>query len=148
MGRYYRIGPTHFMQKPLDGVGSAMTGGRWNSKGTAMSYCSESRALCCLEILVHVTPNTFPKSLSLAIVDIPDELIKEVDAKSLKSLDSRAYGDNWVKKGSSLGLLVPCAVIPEEMNLLINPKHKDAKYIKVEIVPFSFDKRIVRLVTK
>lgn len=148
MGRYYRLGPTQFMKNPLDGVGSALAGGRWNSKGTAISYCCDSRALCCLEVLVHVTPNTLPRALSLAIVDIPDELIKEVDDKRLKSLGSRAYGDNWVKKASSLGLLVPCAVIPEEMNLLINPNHKDAKYIKLETVPFSFDKRIVRLVTK
>ena len=37
----------------LSGLGAEKSGGRWNSKGVAMVYSSESRALCTTEIAVH-----------------------------------------------------------------------------------------------
>src|SRR5713101_8129256 len=38
----------------LSGKGAEKTGGRWNRKGTAMVYASASRALACLETIVHL----------------------------------------------------------------------------------------------
>ena len=36
------------------GAGAKKTGGRWNRKGIALIYTAESRALACLETLVHL----------------------------------------------------------------------------------------------
>ena len=38
----------------MDGIGAKMTGGRWNRKGTALVYSSSTRALACLETIVHL----------------------------------------------------------------------------------------------
>ena len=37
----------------FSGRGAELFGGRWNAKGTAMVYASESIALAALETLVH-----------------------------------------------------------------------------------------------
>ena len=37
----------------LSGAGARATGGRWNARGTPLVYASTSRALACLETVVH-----------------------------------------------------------------------------------------------
>jgi RES domain-containing protein len=37
----------------LSGAGAKQTGGRWNERGLPLLYASESRALACLETVVH-----------------------------------------------------------------------------------------------
>jgi len=39
----------------LSGKGAEQTGGRWNRKGTPLIYTSVSRALACLETVVHLS---------------------------------------------------------------------------------------------
>ena len=52
-------------------------------------------------------------------------------------------GDNWVNANASVILAVPSIVIPNEMNYLINPLHKD--FVKLKIgkpTDFAFDQRL------
>lgn len=147
MARYYRLGQARYMDNPLDGVGASKAGGRWNSKSVKMVYNSDSRALACLEVLVHVMQDTVPEYV-LAVVDIPDKLIMESTFVAGGSESERAHGDKWVAAANSVGLLVPSAVIPKEMNLLINPEHPDFKNIRVTIEPFSFEKRLLRRISE
>lgn len=44
---------------------------------------------------------------------------------------ARAIGDEWATGGSSALLAVPSAVIPEELNYLLNPAHPDVARIVV-----------------
>jgi RES domain-containing protein len=121
----------------LTGTGAKIVGGRWNSKGTAVIYCSESRALALLENLVR-TPITLLKSdLMIVTISIPDS-IKSISADKTNihnnypaSSETKREGDLWVKSDKSLLFKVPSAVIPHEFNFLINPLHKDISKIKI-----------------
>ena len=60
----------------LTGTGAKITGGRWNSTGTRIVYCSSSIALATLEILIAVRTASLPFDLFLIRVDIPDAVWK------------------------------------------------------------------------
>jgi RES domain-containing protein len=136
------------------GDGARLGGGRWNHTGTPVVYVSESLSLAALELYVHFTRKDIKlsKSLYAIPVDIPDSLkIAEVSIKDLHqdwrvsppSDSTKGIGTDWSQKGTSAVLRVPSAVIPEEYNLVLNPKHADFKKIKIgKPQPFTLDKRV------
>ncbi len=56
----------------LSGTGAKTIGGRFNSKGVAMVYCSDSIALAVLKTLVHLRPAGLPLSRYLVHIEVPD----------------------------------------------------------------------------
>jgi RES domain-containing protein len=147
----WRITRSVHSANPLSGQGSARAGNRWNSPGVRMGYTSASRALAVLEMLVHVTRDTVPPDIVLIPIEVPDGLIAELKPipKDWNSLpygaNARAAGDRWVQALSSVGLLVPSAVLTREHNLLINPLHPDFTRVKVHPVERDFlDRRLFR----
>jgi len=116
-----------------------MYGGRWNSRGTAVAYASESRSLTTLEMLVHVSRSTAPNTHVAIEVVFPEDILLELDASSLPADWRRypalaslaAFGDRWVREGDSAILAVPSAVEPSGKNYLVNPDHPDAARIAV-----------------
>ena len=53
------------------------------------------------------------------------------------------FGDDWVAAGRSPMLAVPSAVVPGELNYLINPAHPEfAGMVKSVPEPFTFDYRL------
>ena len=136
----------------LSGKGAELAGARWNSKGTAMLYTSQSRALCLVEIAVHVPVGNIPTDYFLIEIEIPDEL--EIEVVSEKALHAdwnslphsqftQNIGDKFIFQNKLLILMVPSAVVQGDWNYLINPRHKD--FNKIRIVnksPFSFDERL------
>ena len=133
----------------LDGEGARLAGGRWNAPGTPMVYTAAHLSLAALELLVHVNPDRLPDDLVAYGIEIPDRLPrKEVEAGELPSgWDRRAevpalrrMGEAWTREQASAVLSVPSAVIPEEQNHLINPRHADAAAAHVaRWRPFAFD---------
>ncbi len=139
---------------PLAGEGARRRGGRWNSPGFALVYASERLSLAVLETLVHVEPNSMPPDLLSYEIDIPkkvrigtvsrDELPRDWEDHPGHPA-SRALGDSWIDSNASAALLVPSAIIPGEMNLLLNPHHTDSRFVKVvRALPFRFDLRLIR----
>jgi RES domain-containing protein len=139
----------------LSGIGARLYGGRWNHKGVAVVYASESRALAALEYLVHVPMSTIPRDLEMMELVIPEQIIPEnMDTADLP-LKWREYpppqrlatlGSNWVHSNRSLLLRVPSAVVENEFNVLINPEHEDLKRIRtIGPVQFEFDGRLLKL---
>ncbi|HPT13639.1 MAG TPA: RES family NAD+ phosphorylase [Bacteroidales bacterium] len=136
----------------LSGRGAELTGGRWNSKGTAMVFTSESRALCAVEIAVHIPLGILPLDYLLITIEIPDRIrYDEVSPEDLpdgwNSMPygtlTRKTGDNFVKEMKSAVMKVPSAVIPGEFNFLVNPKHPDSSLITIRSTqPFKFDSRL------
>jgi RES domain-containing protein len=114
-----------------------------------MGYASTSRSLAMLEMLVHVTRENVPLDAVLVPIDVPDELVAELPDLPRGwndfpySDESRRVGDRWVKRSSSLAMLVPSAVLPAERNVLINPAHGHFNRIRVgEPEPDAFDRRL------
>ena len=60
----YRITKSPY-RKDLSGMGAKLYGGRWNSKGIPLIYCSESRALAYAEVAIHL-----PLHLDISIVAV------------------------------------------------------------------------------
>ena len=136
----------------LSGKGAEKSGGRWNSKGTALVYTSASRALCTAEIAVHTPLGNLPTDFKIITIEIPeDNLVKELQVDELpsdwKSIphahSTQVIGDKFVSEGNFAVLKVPSVVVQDEYNYLVNPAHTDAREIKIIAVePFNFDERL------
>ncbi len=138
----------------LSGKGAAISGARWNSKGTEMIYCAQNRALAMAEVLVHITLATLPSDFVMLTISIPDEvLIAVLNPKKLNTdwnvfpatFETPLLGDDFIKKNEACVLKVPSAVVKGDFNYLINPSHPD--FSKIEIIEqtnFPFDKRIFK----
>jgi RES domain-containing protein len=138
----------------LSGRGAELNGGRWNGKGTAMVYTSASRALCLVEIMVHVPAGIIPKDYYLVSISIPDNThIIAIDPKDLPDnwsknpvpASTQKMGNAFIARQEALVLKVPSAIVKDEWNYLINPSHKDFKKVKITSIElFSFDTRLFK----
>lgn len=138
----------------LDGEGARLNGGRWNSEGVSVVYASATLALAALEYLVHLDAEDAPADLLAMQIRVADELPTErVESTALQPgwnavldpADCVHAGDEWANSGSTLLLRVPSAIVPEEENVLLNPRHPEAS--SVEIVrtrAFAFDPRLLQ----
>jgi RES domain-containing protein len=124
----------------LTGKGAEITGGRWNRRGTPMLYASVSRALACLETVVHLGGGSLPLNRYLVeivvsadawesrvIFDREKRVGWDAEPAGMISLD---WGTGWAGGASSLLAEVPSAVVPEESNVLINPRHPGAASLR------------------
>jgi len=146
----YRLSKSKYSHD-LSGKGAERSGGRWNSKGAAMVYTSESRALCTTEIAVHTPLGNIPADYQIISIEIPDELIGVVEPDNLPlswnsiphSRVTQDIGDTFISDNVHLVLKVPSAVVKGDHNYLINPNHKDVNKVKIlEVEGFNFDKRL------
>ena len=151
--RVYRIAKTQYI-RDLSGIGARMYGGRWNKKGVGILYAFENRALATVEYLVHVPLSLVPGDLSMATIQIPDDIsFKEISISDLPT-NWRNYpappalaelGVQWVLANEHLLLRVPSAVVSGEFNILINLLHPDIKHVVLSHVEtYRFDDRLLR----
>ena len=125
---------------------------RWNSKGSFVIYTSVSRALACLENVVHRSGEGLNKLFKIMKIEIPDSLeIEKVDSSTLlkdwQSFMNFPYtqeiGDVWINRKSSVVLEVPSVIIPGEFNFIINQNHPDfSKVTLLSTEEFIFDPRL------
>ena len=124
----------------LTGAGAKATGGRWNEPGVGLVYASETRALACLETVVHLKAGSLPLNRYLVEIAIPDEVWTSAEIRDAADLPvgweaepagraSIQFGSEWVRTLRSALLVVPSAIVPEETNVLINPAHADSRRI-------------------
>lgn len=149
----YRLAKTQYA-KDLSGKGAELVGGRWNSKGHAMVYTCESRALCTAEIAVHTPLGIIPNDFSLITIHVPGGLpLEEVKIADLPESwrifpygsYTQALGDVFIKNKKSLLLRVPSAVVQGDFNILINPDHKEFGKVRIEKTEsFLFDERLFK----
>lgn len=135
----------------ISGKGAQLYGGRWNSKGNAVLYCSFAISLSLLELLIHKASYDEIKTNFLLSIKVPDTGVKTLSGKRLKKnwqsdIDyCRFIGDSWLGSGESLLLKLPSAIIPEEYNVLVNPAHPDFKSVSVvSAYLFEFDARLFK----
>lgn len=137
----------------LSGRGAALSGNRWNSKGTEIIYCAESRALAVAEIVVHLSLATMPKDFVMLEINIPSTVLTTTLRKTKLSvgwdsfphtLHTQLVGDEFVRAGKYGVIKVPSAVVQGDFNYLINPSHPD--FSKIRIITqsdFPLDQRLL-----
>jgi len=123
----------------LSGRGALIQGGRWNEKGTPAVYTSASIALACLETLVHLAASSLPLNRYLVRIDVDDAVwaARRTLGEPPVGWDAMPYGrvsveagQKWLTDAASALLAVPSVVVPEEFNVLINPRHADAAKLR------------------
>jgi RES domain-containing protein len=141
-----------YQSDDLTGKGAELNGGRWNPKGVPVVYASGSQALACLEALVHINV-PLPLNRYLVRIDVPSEAWSErtvfdpntgidwdAEPAGQVSID---WGAAWLSGGKSLLAAVPSIVVPDEANVLINPKHPDLLRVKAtKVRKWLFDPRL------
>ena len=151
--RFWRICRERYAAEAAPGEGARLFGGRWSNRGVRVVYASPSLALAAMETFVNLEPNLQPDDLVSIEGEIPDELqVARLDVQVLpphwhetRDESLRRFGDEWVRMGQTVGLLVPSAAILGERNLLLNPAHKEFSQIRFgESRRFRFDARMFR----
>ena len=129
----------------LAGKGAEQSGGRWNERGVPLVYASETRALACLETIVHLNAGGLPFNRYLVTIEIPDDVWSGARRQTAASVAvgweaepagqiSIGFGTAWVRAGTSAVLIVPSVIAPEESNILVNPLHADSRRIAAKKV--------------
>jgi RES domain-containing protein len=126
------------------GAGARATGGRWNRPGTALLYAATSRALACLETVVHLSDAGLPLNRYLVEIEVPaaEWAVRDTfDRASFVGWDAQPagrvsldWGTGWAAGGGALLAEVPSAIVPEESNVLVNPAHPGMAAIQVRKV--------------
>jgi RES domain-containing protein len=143
--------------REIDGEGSRIYGGRWNSPGIPVVYTATHVSLALLEQLVHVEPEDLPDAVRAFVIDLPDDVVTEVVAQMIRPGDvetCRRYGDEWAESRRSAALVVPSTLVAaelhpgsietEERNVLLNPRHPMAASWRMVETSFSVDARLKR----
>lgn len=152
----WRIGTDtpDYTAEDLRGLGAKATGGRWNRKGMAVVYTASTRALACMETVVHLNAGGLPLNRYLVLVTIPEDIwaARQIWTHATAAVGwdaipagkvSLDLGDTWLRSGTSCLLEVPSVIIPEESNILINPAHPDCARIQADKVrKWQYDHRI------
>lgn len=137
----------------FDGEGARLYPGRWNHRGIPMVYTASTVSLATLEVLVHVETAAALARYVCIPVEVEDHLCRTAEDYGLPEdwaadpapFSTRDLGSGWARGGDSLALAVPSAVIPSEMNVLINPGHPDFARLKIGSPrDLYFDPRLLR----
>lgn len=146
----------------LDGLGGEKTDGRWHTaaRGKRIVYLSDSPAGALLESLANLkgNPALFPERYQLLEVSVPDDVYASMVFpsggspasrtffKSLPQSVSRKKGDAWLRKSVSALAGVPSFPSPYSLNVLLNPKHPDARKITIKACDsIRYDRRLFHI---
>ncbi len=147
----WRICAPRYTGAAFSGEGARIHGGRWNSRGRAVVYASESVSLAVLEQLVHVDDPMVLDAFVVVSATLEEDAIEVLPTSSLPD-DWRAYpappstlriGDAWLSEARSLALKVPSVTVRGQHNYLIDQAHPDFAGIEVsKPEPLDLDPRI------
>lgn len=116
----------------LSGAGAELLGGRWTSPRTPVVYAAMDAALAALELRANLDLDFSLVPDDYVLLGIDTNYLGFEDAPHLDGRDAcRAFGDRWLSEGRSALLRVPSAILPESHNILINPRHRDARHARI-----------------
>jgi RES domain-containing protein len=126
-----------------DYTGAMLAGGRWNPIGTPMLYAAQHLSLACVEVLVHLDKSQLPAHYVWSRTELPETPGTLPFCDLNRIVSCQAAGHSWVSAGNELAIQVPSVVIPEEVNILLNPNHAGYRdLVWSEARPFRFDPRL------
>lgn len=147
--RVFRIGDPNGKFAVYSGEGAAQVNGRWHRKGQQAIYTGEHYSTALLEVLAHrnfeMPPNQHFIEIAVPAGITYEEATKDIlpgwDLPSCRV--SRKFGATWLDQGRSAILIVPSYVAPEELNILINPDHPEARTVRAgREKPVRWDRRL------
>jgi RES domain-containing protein len=152
MPQLWRVVKRRHAATAFDGKAAQRFGGRWNSPGSRAVYTSDSKSLAVLEVLVHLdVGRPLPRFVAFTF-DIDTKLVDRLATAQLPRhwrtsrglLATQELGDQWLASGHGLALAVPSAIVPEELNYLLNPAHLAFGRLRFgRSMPFLLDPRMV-----
>ena len=135
--------------RDLSGNGGLKAAGHWHYAGHPVVYLTETPASALLEVCVHTSANDVPPEFTLLKVEGADMKVSSIQAENLPKdwrtrLDvTRDLGTAWLEKNESVLLEVPSVIVPETVNFLFNPSHKQAAKFRItDVFAYPFDVRI------
>ena len=144
----YRLARERYAED-LSGTGARLYGGRWNSKGVALLYTAESRALAAMELAVRIDLNDLPVDLMLVSIRLPPEATMQKVSpfegwnQHPPGMKTQLCGTLFASDKKDLLMQVPSVVVKGDYNILVNPEHPHFKNVAIEkLVPFFFDERL------
>ncbi len=146
----HRIVKARHAGAAFSGEGARIAGGRWNRPGEAVVYASASLALAAIETVVHLGDDALHIQFVHFRIEIPDSVVIQRGRRPPPGWRaeppeeaSMRYGSRWRRQARTAVLEVPSAIVPSEMNYLLNPAHPDFRRIRVgRPLPFVFDPRM------
>lgn len=148
----WRLLKTRHLPHAFDGEGARLYGGRWNSPGVAMTYCSATASLAVLEVFANLQKPDLLSHYSIISCAFAEELLEEVPLSELpmnwrqspSPPELRKIGDSWLEDARSAVLAVPSAIVEQERNYLLNPNHREFRRMRIGAAePFAFDLRLL-----
>ncbi len=148
----WRIVHTDYMASAFDGEGARLTGARWNSEGIPVVYTAGSLSLALLEMIVHLEMKKLLNYFKVIPIQFSSSLVQTIPLEKLSPFwnatpplySSQHMGDQWVRENRSAVLCVPSAVVPSEINYILNPQHPEFSNISIgEPIDLPVDPRIV-----
>ena len=127
-------------------------GGRWSQPGTPLVYACRSIGVACLETLVHLAPGEVPANRYLVRIHVPlDVWTSRARFQTGIGWDaqppgrvSQSWGMEWVRDRACALASVPSVIVPEETNVLINPRHPDARHVTAtKLRRWTYDLRLM-----
>lgn len=150
--RVFRVTTASHAADAFSGEGARLFGGRWNPKGWPLVYTAATRSLALLEMLAQdqplharyaFIPAELPKPLRVARLEraqLPPDWRRPAARTRLQQI-----GRDWLAGGEAPVLAVPSAVLPQEENFLLNPRHADIARIRIGAVEaLDTDSRLLR----
>ena len=135
----------------LTGIGGLHASGRWHSRGRRIVYLADHPASALLEMLVHLDRDLIPNSYRLLRVMVPETIATSTVASEGLEIDwmdqpdtTRRIGDRWLDQAATALLRVPSVIVPNAINVLLNPAHPDAAAVTIaEVIEAPFDPRLL-----
>ncbi|MGH8138947.1 MAG: RES family NAD+ phosphorylase [Steroidobacteraceae bacterium] len=150
----YRLGKLRHRHEHFSGLGGLYAGGRWTFRGQPVVHTSGTISLAVLEYTLNYRRRGWVPASVLARAMIPStvriETLKPTDLpRNWPALNPplilREIGQDWLDRAGSAILRVPSAVVVEEWNYLLNPRHPDFhRLVFGKPQPYAFYRRLVR----
>lgn len=114
-----------------------------------MTYLTSSPAAALLEVLVHhLRRRDLPRNYQWLEISAPSDInvhrCGELPPNWRTEYGAtRALGDAWLKERTTPLLEVPSAIVPKTWNYLLNPRHADAKAVRISsVIRYPLDGRL------
>ena len=147
----WRIVKARYAEDAFSGIASRRRGGRWNPIGIPVVYTSASASLASLELLAHIESDVI-NDFVLISCSFHEALVETAEDSRLPENwrtvppppELQQIGFEWYTAQISAVLAVPSALVPIEMNYLLNLDHPDFRSIDIsEPRPFKLGFRLL-----